>query len=221
LRDLEIAFLGKITASMTHEIANSLAIILESAGLLSDILSLSEEGSFPHKEKFQRVLGNINDQVKRGVDISSRLNQFAHSMDEPLAAVNISELLGRVVLLMRRLAKRRGIELTSEATSSDLVIMSDPFRLQLVLASVIESLTEALEGEGSIILQSQGAPPEVTILLTAHGPKKAGWEKAAAALFPMLQEVLGVLQARLAVFSSPAGEGVVMSISATAPPAKG
>jgi hypothetical protein len=66
LRDLEMAFLGKITASMTHEISNTLAIIQESAGLLSDLINLSKEGSFPHKEKFQRVLGNINDQVRRG-----------------------------------------------------------------------------------------------------------------------------------------------------------
>ena len=216
MRDLEIAFLAKITASMTHEIANSLAIILESAGLLSDILSLSEEGSFPHKEKFQRVLGNINDQVKRGVDISGRLNQFAHSMDEPLAEVNLGELLDRVVLLMRRLAKRRGIELTAAATDPDLAMRSDPFRLQLVLATVIETLTEALESGGSIILHAESAP-EVTILLEAQGPKKAGWEKAAATLSATLQKVLEVLQARLAVASPPAGEGIVMTIAATAP----
>jgi len=217
LRDLEMAFLAKITASMTHEIANSLAIILESAGLLSDILSLSPEGDFPHREKFQRVLGNINDQVKRGVDISGRLNQFAHSMDEPLAAVNLPELLARVVLLMRRLAKRRGIELTAEAKEPQLSIMSDPFRLQLVLASVIENLTEAMEEGGCIIMRAKGSPQEVTILLEAQGPKKAGWEKAAAILFATLQEVLAVLQARLAVSSPPAAEGIVMTISATAP----
>jgi C4-dicarboxylate-specific signal transduction histidine kinase len=209
-----MAFLAKITASMTHEIANTLAIILESAGLLSDILSLSQEGDFPHREKFQRVLGNINDQVKRGVDISSRLNQFAHSMDEPLAEVNIPELLGRVVLLMRRLAKRRGIELTAGAADQNLAIMSDPFHLQLVLASVIENLTDTLESGGSIILQAQGTPQEVTILLEAQGPKKAGWESAMATLSATLQEVLEGLQARLAISSPPAGEGVVMTISA-------
>jgi C4-dicarboxylate-specific signal transduction histidine kinase len=217
LRDLEMAFLAKITASMTHEIANTLAIILESAGLLSDLLTLSPEGSFPHKEKFQRVLGNINDQVKRGVDISGRLNQFAHSMDEPLAVVNLPELLERVVLLMRRLAKRRGVELTAEAAGQDLAIMSDPFRLQLVLATVIEHLAEALESGGNIILQAQGAPPEAIILLEAQGPKKPGWEGAAATLFSTLQEVLEALGARLAVATPAAGEGVVMTISATAP----
>jgi signal transduction histidine kinase len=217
VRDLEMAFLAKITASMTHEIANSLAIILESAGLLSDILNLSQEGDFPHRDKFQRVLGNINDQVKRGVDISGRLNQFAHSMDEPLAEVNVPELLDRIVLLMRRLAKRRGIELTAEAKGLDLAITSDPFRLQLVLAAVIENLTEALEEGGSIILQAQGAPEEVTILLTAQGPKKPGWEKEAATMFATLQEVLEALPARLAVSSPSAAEGVVMTISAASP----
>ena len=217
MRDLEIAFLAKITASMTHEIANSLAIILESAGLLSDILSLSQVGDFPHREKFQRVLGNINDQVKRGVDISGRLNQFAHSMDEPLAALNLPELLARVVLLMRRLAKRRGIELTAEANDPQLSILSDPFRLQLVLASVIENLTGAMEEGGSIIMRAKGSPQEVTILLEAQGPKQTGWEKAAATLFATLQEVLAVLQARLVVSSPPAAEGIVMTISATAP----
>ena len=132
MRDLEMAFLGKITASMTHEIKNTLAIILESAGLLSDLITLSQDAAFPHKEKFQRVLGNINDQVHRSVDIATRLNQFAHSMDEPLGEVNVADLLERVVLLMRRLAKRQGIELSAAAADRDLSLTSDPFRLQLV-----------------------------------------------------------------------------------------
>ena len=120
-------------------------------------------------------MGNINDQVNRGVDISTRLNQFAHSMDEPLAVVNVPELLERVVLLMRRLAKRRGIELDGGGSDQDLAITSDPFRLQLVLASVIEHLTEAMESEAKIILHPESGPRKMTILLEAEGPRKPGW----------------------------------------------
>jgi C4-dicarboxylate-specific signal transduction histidine kinase len=212
-----MAFLGKITASMTHEIKNTLAIILESSGLLSDLITLSQEGSFPHKDKFQRVLGNINDQVNRSVDITTRLNQFAHSMDEPFAQVNVSDLLERVVLLMRRLAKRKGIELKAEASDRDLSLMSDPFRLQLVLASVIEQLAESLEAGAGIILQAEGAPQEVTVLLKVQGTKKAEWQGLADTLFPTLKEILEMLQARLAISTSPAQEGVIMTISAAAP----
>ena len=215
MQDREMAFMGKMTASMTHEISNTLAIILESAGLLSDLISLSQEGSFPHKDKFQRVLGNINDQVHRGVDITSRLNQFAHSLDEPLAEVNVADLLERVVLLMRRLAKRKGIELRAGTPDGDLSLMSDPFRLQLVLASVIEQLVETLESGGGIILQAEGSPQEVNILVEVEGSKKPGWAGLVEPLFPTLKEVLEILQARLAISSTPAKEGVVMTISAT------
>ena len=214
MRDLEMAFLGKITASMTHEISNTLAIILESAGLLSDLISLSQEGSFPHKEKFQRVLGNINDQVRRGVDITSRLNQFAHSMDEPVARVVVAELLERVVLLMRRLARRQGIELTAAAPDRDLSLMSDPFRLQLVLATVIEQLVGTLEPGGGIVLHGEGTSREVTVLLAVQGAKKPEWAGLAATLSATLKDVLETLPASLAMSSPPAQEGVMVTIAA-------
>jgi C4-dicarboxylate-specific signal transduction histidine kinase len=207
-----MAFVGKIAASMTHEIKNSLAIIQESAGLLADIISLSQEGSFPHKEKFQRVLGNIKEQVNRGVDITTRLNQFAHSMDEPLAAIQVSHLLEQVSLLMRRLAKRRGIDLKVAAAAQELSLMSDPFRLLLVLGTVIEKLAESLESGGAIILQAQGAPQEVTVILEIQGGKKPGWEASLETLFTALQEVLGSLKASLALSTPPAAEGVSLTV---------
>lgn len=215
MRDLEMAFLGKITASMTHEIKNTFAIIQESSGLLSDIISLSQEGSFPHKEKFQRVLGNINEQVNRGVDIATRLNHFAHSMDEPVAAVKGADLLNLVVALMQRLARRRSVELKAIDPDREVSFLNDPFRLQLVLASVIEQLADALESGGKIMLQSPPAQQGVMILLEAQGPKKPGWEQLMENLFSSLKEVLAAIGAELAIASPPAPEGVILTIKAS------
>lgn len=211
LRDLEMAFLGKIAASMTHEIKNTFAIILESAGLLSDIITLSKEGSFPNKEKFQRVLGNINDQVNRGVDITTRLNQFAHSMDEPLTSVHLPSLLGQIVLLMRRLAKRWGIELQADS-QGERAIMSDPFRLLLVLGSVIETLADHLETGGEITLALLDAPPGAAILVATQGSPKPGRENSLTQLFASLQEVVEALPAKLAISSQPEREGVLLTL---------
>lgn len=208
-----MAFLGKIAASMTHEIKNTFAIILESAGLLSDIITFAKEGDFPHKEKFVRVLGNINDQVNRGVDITTRLNQFAHSMDEPLTPVHLPSLMGQIALLMRRLAKRRGIELTADP-QGDRAIMSDPFRLLLVLGSVIETLADHLETGGEISLQLLDATPEAAILVATRGSHKPGREDSLAQLFASLGEVLEALQAKLAISSPPDQEGVVLTLPA-------
>jgi len=213
LRELDIAFLGKITASMTHEIKNTLAIILESSGLLSDLLSLDQQGPFPHKEKFQRVLGSIDGQVKRGVDITTRLNQFAHSMDEARTAVAVDDLLDRVVFLMQRFARRQSLELKAIPPEREMSVMSDLFRLQLVLSAVIEPLAEVVEAGGGIVLKAQSTDQEVRIFVEAQGNKKPGWEGLVEAKFPDLREVLEFLGAKLAISLPPGPEGVTMTIS--------
>ena len=217
MRDLEMAFLGKITASMTHEIKNTYAIILESSGLLTDLLTLSQQDSFPPKEKFHRVLGTIDDQVRRGVVLATRLNQFAHSMDEPLATVKVPDLLELVVALMQRLVRRRGLELQALTPDREMSLTSDPFRLQLVLASVIEELAEGLEAGGKIILQAPPASPEVTILVEVQGQKKGAWEGVRENISASLQNVLEALGAELAVSSPPAPEGVMLTIKTPGP----
>ena len=82
----EIAFMGKITAGITHEMNNVLATIKESGGLMEDIFALCRDQQIPHQDKFTRSLTTIKEQVKRGVELSTRLNRFAHSMDDPGAA---------------------------------------------------------------------------------------------------------------------------------------
>lgn len=214
MRELEMGFLGKITASMTHEIKNALAIILESSGLLSDLLTFSEPGAFAHQEKFQKVLGTINEQVNRAVVLATRLNQFAHSMDDPLAEVKVANLLELVVALMQRLARRRGVTLAALPPHREVILRSDPFRLLLVLAAVIENLCDSLESGGQIILQSPPAPQGVAVLLEVQGSKKAGWERLTETLFPPLENILAALGAELALTAPPEPEGVRLTITA-------
>ena len=113
---------------------------------------------------------------------------------------------------MRRLAKRRGIELKA-VSAGDLSLRSDPFRLLLVLGSVIDHLADALESGGEIVLQSQNAPDGAAIRMEMLGPKKPGWEGGASDLFSSLQGVLEALQAKLVLASPPAQEGVVLTIA--------
>ncbi len=212
MRALEMGFLGKITASVTHEIKNTLAIILESSGLLSDLLAFSPEESFPHKEKFQRVLATINEQVNRGVTLATRLNQFAHSMDEPVAEVKLSDLLELVVALMRRLARRRGIDLTAQVPEREISFRSDPFRLLLVLASVIEHLAGVLESGGKIVVQALPASPGVAVLVELQGTPQAGWQEGTGPLVDSLKDILAALQAELTPSLPPTPAGLVLSL---------
>ena len=78
MSEKEIKFIGKITAGVTHEVNNVLASIREISGLMTDILSVIDDKSFPRKEKFQTSLQKIQNQIERGVKLTSQLNKFSH-----------------------------------------------------------------------------------------------------------------------------------------------
>ncbi len=173
----EIAFMGRITAGLSHEINNVLAIIKESAGLMDDILRLCPENVVPHQDRIVKASANIRKQVDRGVDIVTGLNRFAHSMDEPWAQVDLNELTARIVFLMQRFGRKRRIRLGAVPHPEPLIIQTDPFRLEMLLAVGLDfCLARADEGSG-IVLQARlvdgrpaiwmGADPDLSPLIFA------------------------------------------------------
>jgi signal transduction histidine kinase len=218
--DLDLAFLSKITASMTHELKNALAIIQESAGLMSDILSLAQKTPFPHQEKFHKVISTIDQQVRRGVEISTRLNRFAHSMDHPLATIELNHLLDQTAFLLRRFAQRKKLELTVQASPQEIMVDTDPFRLQMILADGIEHLAELLEPGARLILTARPAGLDINIFVAVHGDKTSEWpgmitQGAILEKLSHLRPVLEHLRGRLEPVETPeyAGLKVILPVS--------
>jgi C4-dicarboxylate-specific signal transduction histidine kinase len=150
----ETAFIGKITAAMTHEFMNVLSTINETSGLLVDLLALSGETSFPQHEKFSKILIVIREQVGRGMEISGMLNKFAHSMDEPEALVKVNELLAQLSVLVQRFAKLKKIELILNPLEAPVEIRIDPFLLQLILVACLEYCFDCTTNGGVVTLQA-------------------------------------------------------------------
>jgi len=140
----EAQFMGRITASVAHEMRNVLAIIKESAGLIQDLLEISTDTSPKTKEKFGRTLSKVQQQVERGVHLATRLNQFAHSSDEPVTGVDLNDTADQVAFLAQRLAKLKGISLLAVPAEQPVIITSDPLKIQMLLYLCIASLLEVV-----------------------------------------------------------------------------
>lgn len=151
----EVTFMGRMTARMTHEIKNILAILKESSGLMSDIFSLNRELSFPHRDKMERSLTRIQEQIPRGVELLMQFNRLAHSMDEPESRVEINDLLEHAAALMQCFARLKKVELKTSLADEQLSITTDPFRLIWILCSSIEYVLERAPEEGTINLHSR------------------------------------------------------------------
>jgi len=158
----EVAFFGRTTAGISHEFMNVLATIRESSGLIEDLLAL-DETSFPCRERLSRTLHTIRGQVDRGMEVSGRLNRFAHSVDDRAAQVEVNGLLGQIASLMERHADMREIEVSVEDSEYPVMAQADPVRLLMTLAACIEYCLDQTAGGGLISLACQQRGEQVAI----------------------------------------------------------
>jgi hypothetical protein len=157
----ELAFFGKIAAGVTHELKNVLAIINESNGLMADLLAMMKEARFPYREKFERSVKKIEEQVRRGVEITTRFNRFSHSMDYPCTDVDLNSIVTLTVSLARRFAALQNVELKGTVSERPIMLFTNAFRFQMALTMAIEAFIKCMSGSGSIVMmltQDRGPP---------------------------------------------------------------
>jgi signal transduction histidine kinase len=175
--DREARFMGKITAGMTHEIRNVLAILRESAGLMEDLMGLPASQSFPHRERLLRALGVIQQQVERAVELVGRLNRFAHSMDECSSRVDLRELLEQMCALAARQARSRKVELRPRAEKEGIRVQADPFALGMLISACMEHCMEVLEQGGVLELVAKEDAGSPAVIIEGFSGQGCGEEK--------------------------------------------
>ncbi|MBW6520797.1 MAG: hypothetical protein K0A99_07275 [Desulfoarculaceae bacterium] len=143
-------FYGKMSASISHEIKNILAIINENAGLLSDFTMMAERGVPIEPERLNIIAAKIGEQVKRADLIVRNMNQFAHSVDEQVKTVPLDDLIAVVIKLSLRFAANRGVHLEHQPADSPVSITTSPFLLKNLAWLCLDQAMDAV-GEKKIV----------------------------------------------------------------------
>ena len=205
----EIALIGKITAGVTHEIRNILAIISESSGLMQDILGAQKEAAFLHQKNFTQALGNIPNQIERGIEITKQVNIFAHSMDESWAWVDVNEIMGLVVILLKRFALLKQVELSSEPMEKESSLFTSPIRLILVLAACVDYCLERTAPKNGILLRLEKLDQQAEFqILVTEGSKGVSSGESILSELPELGDVVDLLNCELHLIQSADRQGI-------------
>ena len=213
IRDQETVFIGKITAGLSHEFMNVLAIIRERSGLVEDLMALHQEAAFPFRDKLAKTLTTIGQQVTRGIAIGERLNQFAHSMDEPIVRVEINDLLELITFLMQHVARRKKIQLKVAPVEPPLGLETDPFGLLLVLAACIEYCMDRTGEGGEITLRGQNITHATAIrCAVSRGAFGAEDTDTFRPMQSLWEDALKRLGARLDLLSPTHQTGLVLTL---------
>ncbi|MDQ7835033.1 MAG: hypothetical protein RDU24_06590 [Humidesulfovibrio sp.] len=198
-------FMGRMTASATHELQNILATIRESSGLMDDLLAMSSEG-FAHAERFKKGLGVLAEQVERGMILTEQLNFCAHAPEKSPAGADVNESVRALVGLSRRSAARKKTSLVLAPGRAGL-------RTSLRAVEVMDAVGAALEAALDVLpigtqlmlsVEEQGGLGVVRL----DGPgyetlqQAKGWNALVA-----LAKTLGI-----GLCAGPGGMGLVLSL---------
>jgi hypothetical protein len=110
LQEQRLKYIGAVTASLSHEINNVLAIVGELSGLIDDLVEGAPEGRLD-PVRFKTIGEKIARHVERGKGQVSILNRFAHSVDDSWSTFEAGESVAAVVAVCDRFARLAKVEL--------------------------------------------------------------------------------------------------------------
>jgi signal transduction histidine kinase len=109
---------SKVSASISHEIKNTMAIINENAGLLDDLVVMGD-GENVSSERVKSASDSIVRQVQRANAMMNRLNRFAHSADYETGTENLHDILSLIVSLTVRQAAAKNLEINTQCPENE------------------------------------------------------------------------------------------------------
>jgi signal transduction histidine kinase len=156
--DAGLQFFGRMSASISHELKNALAIIKENAGLLADYVAMMSKGTPVDPQRFQTIAQRIDGQTRRADTIIKDLNQFAHSVDSSVKPVDLNNILELLVALHRRPAAMQQISLEPQPADSAVVITTAPFLLLNALGLILAFALKTVPA-GAVVAITVGMDP--------------------------------------------------------------
>ncbi|MFA5323172.1 MAG: ATP-binding protein [Smithella sp.] len=145
-----LSSLGQLAAGVAHEIRNPLNAISMAAQRLNRDFTPAD----PKKaEDFKNLSGVIRDEIKRLNGIIEEFLTFSKSRRLELRKFSITEMLQKIVNLIREEASTRGIAIETTWRHAPVSISMDVNKLQQAFVNLIKNAMESIsEEKGKIII---------------------------------------------------------------------
>jgi len=170
----KMASIGELAAGIAHEINNPVAIMVEEAGWIGDLLEEEEFAQGENLEEFNRALKQINTQGKRCKEITHKLLSFARKTDATLKDVQLNDIVTEIVSLSAQMAKYNKVSIETQLQKTLPYITISPSEMQQVLLNLINNALDAMEKTGGTIQVStkisEVESEHIVIIVEDDGP---------------------------------------------------
>ncbi len=146
----KMASLGKLSASMVHEINNPIAGILN---LLALIQRIVDEGSVGEKEiqQFREYVHLMETETRRISRIVSNLLAFSRQSKLTVSEVNLNRIIEKTLFLNANLLKINRIKVKTNLDQNLPDVLGSEDQFQQVIMNLISNAAEAMEAAGGTL----------------------------------------------------------------------
>ncbi len=176
----KLSLLGDLAAGIAHEINNPIAIMVEEAGWIEDLLEEEEFQKSHNLDEFKRALKQIQAQGARCKTIIHNLLSFGRKTSVKVESVKVNDLIDEIVKLYEKKVRDRNVKIETRLAEFLPDCHLSPSEMQQVLINLINNAIDALGPEGGSIhisTQFDGQQVEISVADTGHGIQKAHLEK--------------------------------------------
>jgi two-component system NtrC family sensor kinase len=146
----KMALVGRLAASVAHEINNPLQTISEHAGLVGELLDDAPTSGPPDLGECRRSIQKIRDQVKRASAITRRLLGFSRAPERVRAHADLNRTVEETIHLLEGEARRHRIVVARDYQADLAPVWTDASQVQQVVLNVLGNAIDAVGQDGEI-----------------------------------------------------------------------
>jgi len=191
-----LALVGELMASIAHEINQPLTSILNNAS--AGLRRLPAPATTDDSKELREIFADIRDQGLRAGAVIERVRALAGKRPLERQALDMNEVAGEIVTLVRGEARRRGVTLQAELVSSLPMIDADRVSLQQVMLNLMLNGMDAMDQREPpdrrlvVSTRRQDDAVEVAVRDTGHGIPADRLPRLFDAFFTTKKEGLGL-----------------------------
>lgn len=147
----KLASVGELAAGIAHEINNPVAIMIEEAGWIGDLVAEETNMESERAQEINRALKQIETQGERCKEITHKLLSFARRTDPRMMEVDVNELIEEILSISEQRSKFSNVKLVKNLQPDLPTIFASPSELQQVLLNLVNNALDAMGSEGGTI----------------------------------------------------------------------
>jgi two-component system NtrC family sensor kinase len=156
-----LASIGELAAGIAHEINNPVAIMVQEAGWIDDLLQDPDPTSAENLAEITRAVNQIRTQGDRCKEITYKLLSFARKTDPTARPIVLNDMVDEVIGLTSQKTRYANVSILTDLEPDLPAISASPTEIQQVLLNLVNNAIDAIEQPGGT----------VTVTTRIDGPK--------------------------------------------------